>query len=136
MKMSERTKKYFWGRFLIVLDWIFCFGTALMFILIAASGVTPDPNGVTMKEKLGTILWGLGASIVPMIVLAIIVKDKIKPTVWMVDIVLANYLYGDLGMYIVLGIWLVSEYIIVPLSRRFATKYLINKELDIRSQNG
>ena len=68
------------------------------------------------------------------VVLSIIVKDRIKPTVWMIDIILANYLYGDLGMYIVLVIWFISEYIIVPLSKRFATKYLINKELDLREK--
>lgn len=131
--MSERTKKYFWGRFLIVLDWIACFGTVAIFILLAAGGVEPDPNGVTIKEKLGTIIWGLAASLLPMVVLAIIVKDKIKPTVWMADIILANYLYGNLGMYIVLAVWFVSEYVIVPLSKRFATKYLVNKELDLRT---
>ena len=133
MKISERTRKYKWGRFLIVLDWVFCFGTAAVFILMAVGGVQPDPNGITMKEKLGTIVWGLGASILPMVVLAIIVKDRIKPTVWMADIILANYLYGNLGMYIVLAIWFVSEYIIVPLSKRYATKYLVNKEIDLRT---
>lgn len=131
MKMSERTRKYFWGRFLIVLDWIACFGTAAVFILCCVSGAEGNAD---LKEKLGTIIWGLGASLIPMIVLSIIVKDRIKPTVWMIDIILANYLYGDLGMYIVLVIWFISEYIIVPLSKRFATKYLINKELDLRAK--
>lgn len=133
MKISEKTRKYKWRRFLIILDWVFCFGTAAVFILMAVGGVEPDPNGVTMKEKLGTIAWGFVGSLFPMVVLALIVRDRIKPTVWMADIILANYLYGNLGMYIVLGIWFVSEYIIVPLSKKDNTNYLINKQIDMRT---
>jgi hypothetical protein len=85
-----------------------------------------------MKEKMGTVLYGFGMSLIPVIVLAILVKDKIRPTVWMIDLILANYLYGSIGMYIVVGIWVIGEYIIAPLSKRFATLYLVNRELDKR----
>lgn len=129
MKISERTRKYKWGRLLFILDWVLCFGTALAFIITCASGAQGDES---LKEKLGTIVYGFGAGLIPMVVLAIIVKDKIRPTVWMIDIVLANYLYGSIGMYIVLGVWFIGEYIIMPLSKRFSTLYLVNREIDAR----
>ena len=129
MKISERTRKYKWGRLLFILDWVLCFGTALAFIITYASGAQGDES---LKEKLGTIVYGFGAGLIPMVVLAIIVKDKIRPTVWMIDIVLANYLYGSVGMYIVLGVWFIGEYIIMPLSKRFSTLYLVNREIDAR----
>ena len=50
----------------------------------------------------------------------------------MIDLILANYLHGSIGMYIVVGIWVIGEYIIAPLSKRFATLYLVNRELDKR----
>lgn len=132
MKMSKQTKKYRLGRFLFILDWICCFGVAAVLICMCIGGIQPDPNGVSMKEKLGTIIYGFGMSLLPMVVLAILVKDKIKPTIWMADLILANYLYGSIGMYIIVAVWLVCEYIIMPLSKRFSTLYIVNKEMDKR----
>lgn len=133
MKTSAQTKKYNIGRFLFILNWVLCFGTAIAFIIACASGMQPSSDGETMREKLGTIIYGFGASLIPMVVLAIIVKDKIRPTVWMADIVLANYLYGPVGMYIVLAIWFIGEYIIMPISHKMSTLYYVNREIDKRS---
>lgn len=130
--MSKQTKKYKIGRLLFILNWALCFGVAITLICMCLGGVQPDPNGVSMKEKMGTVIYGFGVSLVPVIVLAILVKDKIRPTVWMIDLILANYLYGSTGMYIVVGIWVIAEYIIMPLSKRFATLYLVNREIDRR----
>lgn len=130
--MSAQTKKYKLARLLFILNWALCFGVAITLVSLCLAGVQPDPNGVSMKEKMGTVLYGFGMSLIPVIVLAILVKDKIRPTVWMIDLILANYLYGSIGMYIVVGIWVIGEYIIAPLSKRFATLYLVNRELDKR----
>lgn len=132
MKISAQTRKYKLARLLFILNWALCFGVAITLVSLCLAGVQPDPNGVSMKEKMGTVLYGFGMSLIPVIVLAILVKDKIRPTVWMIDLILANYLYGSIGMYIVVGIWVIGEYIIAPLSKRFATLYLVNRELDKR----
>lgn len=132
MKMSKQTKIYKVGKCLYIIDWILVFGIAITLISMCLAGVEPDPNGLTMKEKMGTVIYGFGMSLLPVVVLAILVKDKIKPTVWMIDLILANYLYGSVGMYVVVGIWVVAEYIIMPLSNRFKTLYLVNKEIDKR----
>lgn len=132
MKISAQTRKYKLARFLFILNWALCFGVAITLVSLCLAGVQPDPNGVSMKEKMGTVLYGFGMSLVPVVVLAILVKDKIRPTVWMIDLILANYLYGSIGMYIVVGVWVIGEYIIAPMSKRFATLYLVNRELDKR----
>lgn len=132
MKISAQTRKYKLAKLLFILNWALCFGVAITLISLCLAGIQPDPNGVSMKEKMGTVLYGFGMSLVPVIVLAILVKDKIRPTVWMIDLILANYLYGSIGMYIVVGVWVIGEYIITPLSKRFSTLYLVNRELDKR----
>lgn len=132
MKISAQTRKYKLARLLFILNWALCFGVAITLVSLCLAGVQPDPNGVSMKEKMGTVLYGFGMSLIPVVVLAILVKDKIRPTVWMIDLILANYLYGSIGMYIVVGVWVIGEYIIAPLSKRFATLYLVNRELDKR----
>ena len=113
-----------------ITNWIMCFGLAIGLIIVFASGIEPDNE--TLKEKLGTIIYGIGLSLIPMIVLAILVKDKIRPTVWMIDIILSNYLFGSTMMYVTFAIWLVSEYVIGPLARHYRQLYVINKEIDRR----
>ena len=113
-----------------VINWIMCFGLAVGLIIVFASGIEPDDE--TLKEKLGTIIYGIGLSLIPIIVLAILVKDKIRPTVWMIDIILSNYLFGSAIMYVIFAIWLVSEYVIGPLARHYRQLYVINKEIDRR----
>ena len=111
-----------------VINWIMCFGLAVGLIIVFASGIEPDNE--TLKEKLGTIIYGIGLSLIPIIVLAILVKDKIRPTVWLIDIILSNYLFGSAIMYVTFAIWLVSEYVIGPLARHYRQLYVINKEID------
>ena len=113
-----------------IINWIMCFGLAVGLIIVFASGM--DPANEPLKEKLGTVIYGIGLSLIPMIVLAILVKDKIRPTVWMLDIILANYLFGSIVMYITFSIWLISEYVVGPLAKHYRELYLINKEIDRR----
>lgn len=117
-----------------MLSWLLCFGLAVGFVIafVAMNGSGGGENSATIEEKLGTIIYGFGLSLIPMLVLAIIVKDKIRPTVWMIDIILANYLFGSWMMYIVFVIWIIDQYVIAPLGKHYRQLYTINKEIDRR----
>lgn len=122
------------GILFTVLSWILCFGLAIAFIIafLAMNGNGNGEQSATMKEKFGTIIYGFGLSLIPMLVLSIIVKDKIRPTVWMIDVILANYLFGSWLMYVVFAIWLIDQYVIGPLGKHYRQLYTINKEIDRR----
>lgn len=135
MKKSKRTvdcKKVAVAMY--VLNWVLCFGLAIALVIafLITKDQAPTEDQATLQEKLGTIIYGIGLSLIPMVVLAIIVKDKIRPTVWMIDIILANYLFGEIAMYIVFAIWLVSEYVVGPVGKHYKSLYTINKEIDRR----
>ena len=117
-----------------ILSWLLCFGLAVGFVIafVAMNGSGGGENSATMEEKFGTIIYGFGLSLIPMLVLAIVVKDKIRPTVWMIDIILANYLFGSWMMYIVFAIWIIDQYVIGPLGKHYRQLYTINKEIDRR----
>ena len=117
-----------------ILSWLLCFGLAVGFVIafVAMNGSGGGENSATLEEKFGTIIYGFGLSLIPMLVLAIIVKDKIRPTVWMIDIILANYLFGSWMMYIVFAIWIIDQYVIDPLGKHYRQLYTINKEIDRR----
>lgn len=135
MKKSKRTvdcKKVAVAMY--VLNWVLCFGLAIALVIafLITKDQAPTEDQATLQEKLGTIIYGIGLSLIPMVVLAIVVKDKIRPTVWMIDIILANYLFGEIAMYIVFVIWLVSEYVVGPVGKHYKSLYTINKEIDRR----
>ena len=135
MKKSKRTvdcKKVAIAMY--VLNWVLCFGLAIALVIafLITKDQAPTEDQETLQQKLGTIIYGIGLSLIPMVVLAIIVKDKIRPTVWMIDIILANYLFGEIAMYIVFAIWLLSEYVVGPVGKHYKSLYTINKEIDRR----
>ena len=128
---SERTKKCKrLATLFTVISWFLCFGLAIVYVIVFATGM--DPAQPTIKEKLGIVIYGISLSLIPMLVLAILVKDKVRPTVWMLDVILANYLFGSVVMYVTFGIWVLDEYVIGPLGRHYRELYTINKEIDRR----
>ena len=112
-----------------VLSWVLCFGTAAFLVLLKVCGAE---QGTPLKETIGSVVYGWLVSNIPLVALSIIVKDKIRPVCWMVDVIMSNIVFGGIAIYIVFGIWVVDEYIISPLARSFHNKYVINKEIDIR----
>ena len=134
MKTERTIKCKKLGILFTILSWLLCFGLAVGFVIafVAMNGSGGGENSATMEEKFGTIVYGFGLSLIPMLVLAIVVKDKIRPTVWMLDIILANYLFGSWMMYIVFAIWIVDQYVIGPLGKHYRQLYTINKEIDRR----
>ena len=134
MKTERTIKCKRLGILFTALSWVLCFGLAVAFVIsfLAMNGSGNGEQSATMKEKFGTIIYGFGLSLIPMLVLSIIVKDKIRPTVWMIDVILANYLFGSWLMYVVFAIWLIDQYIIGPLGKHYRQLYTINKEIDRR----
>ena len=134
MKTERTIKCKRLGILFTALSWVLCYGLAVAFVisLLAMNGSGNGEQSETMKEKFGTIIYGFGLSLIPMLVLSIIVKDKIRPTVWMIDVILANYLFGSWLMYVVFAIWLIDQYVIGPLGKHYRQLYTINKEIDRR----
>lgn len=134
MKTERTIKCKRLGILFTALSWVLCFGLAVAFVIsfLAMNGSGNGEQSETMKEKFGTIIYGFGLSLIPMLVLSIIVKDKIRPTVWMIDVILANYLFGSWLMYVVFVIWLIDQYVIGPLGKHYRQLYTINKEIDRR----
>ena len=112
-----------------VLSWVLCFGTAAFLVLLKVCGAE---EGTPLKETIGSVVYGWLVSNIPLVALSIIVKDKIRPVCWMVDVIMSNIVFGGIAIYIVFCIWVIDEYIISPLARSFHNKYVINKEIDIR----
>ena len=114
-----------------ILSWFLCFGAAVFFIIFAfVSGmIRVDGSLVT---KIGTILYSFILSILPLVTIAVIVKNKVKPLVFTADVIVANVMFGSVGLYTMFVVWLLDTYVITPLYNKYKEKYAINKEIDKR----
>ena len=72
-----------------ILSWFLCFGAAAFFIIFAfASGMIGGDG--SLVTKMGTVLYSFMLSILPIVTIAVIVKNKVKPLVFTADVIVAN----------------------------------------------
>ena len=130
--MTPYTKKCKATRNILgILSWLLCFGAAAFFIIFAfASGMIGA--GGSLVTKMGTVLYGFMLSILPLVTIAVIVKNKVKPLVFTADVIVANVIFGTVGLYTMFMVWLLDTYVITPLYNKYKEKYAINKEIDKR----
>ena len=67
-----------------ILSWVLCFGTAAFLVLLKVCGAE---EGTPLKETIASVVYGWLVSNIPLVALSIIVKDKIRPVCWMVDVI-------------------------------------------------
>lgn len=91
-----------------------------------------DCNDVSIfSEQVKSIVTSVGITVIVGIAASIFIKDKIRTFVYMLSLVLSTIMYKDEGMYVVLAIWLIDEYVIYAFYKRYKRLYEIRKEIDL-----
>jgi len=138
MATSDRTKVLKKKRFLFfILSYGVWVATALFFTIFAFATLGKEQ---TMAQRIFGIfsadaqkwLVALGSTTIIALIGTIIVKDKMMTFVWMVTLVLAVMLFGKAGMFIVLIIWGIDDYVLLPMFKHYCHLVQINKEIDLR----
>lgn len=127
-RMKQLKKRKFW---LNVINYLLCYGTAVVLVLLKVIGAE---EGTPLKETLGTVVYGFIVAQLPLIAITVLVGTKIKPVVWMVDVVMANIVFGGPAIYFILGIWLIDEYVICPIANNTKIAYISSKEYAINKE--
>ena len=65
-------------------------------------------------------------------IIVFFIKNKARNTVWMANLILSVYLFGTTGMWFVLAIWALDEFVVLQLFKHYREKTSINKEIDKR----
>ena len=95
-------------------------------------GGTESTGKDILSEALKAQIISLSVTAIICLLLILIIKDKIRHTLYMLSIIIAAIIYKEVGMYIVAGIWFVDEYIIHALYKRYKNLITINTEIDLR----
>lgn len=116
----------------VIISYLLCFGTAISMIVYGfATGIFK--RGGSLEDKIGVIMYTFLLSIIPLVVLTLIAGRKVRPLVFMIDVVVANILFSSTGLYTMLMLWISDTYIFTPLAKYYKNKYYINKEIDKRN---
>lgn len=126
--MKQLKKRKFW---LTLINYLLCYGTAVVLILLKVIGAEA---GTPLKETLGTVVYGFIVAQLPLLAITVLVGSKIKPVVWMVNVVMSNIVFGGPAIYFILGIWLIDEYVICPIANNTKTAYISSKEYAINKE--
>lgn len=140
--VSERTKQVKKYRnifgLLSVLCWV---GVAIAVIIVVMTKLGANNNIADEGEALVQIGFSqslkdkavaLGVTTAIILISAIFIKEKVRTTIYLFSILLMRICIGEVGAYIVLGVFALDEYIFHPLYKHFSNKVTINKEIDLR----
>ena len=135
MKSSKRTKDCKKLCLIFRISSILCWlGVAIFAVISAFTKVAgSDKTGADiLSEALKTKIISLSITVIIGLIISLIIKEKARTTVYMLGLLCITVLYGEVAMYIVLGIWAVDEYVLFALYKRYKALTMINKEIDRR----
>ena len=134
-KLTKRTKD------VRKLSRIFFFVSLCCFVGVAIFTVIATFTRIGGSEKAGidilsesakTSLISLSISTVICVILTLFIKEKIRVAVYMLALVINSILFKETGMYIILAIWFIDEYVFTYLHKHYKQLTTINKEIDRR----
>ena len=104
-----------------------------MTVCLIAGGVNFNAlkDGVQVfTDEAKTIFLSMSITAIIGTVMTIFLKEGMRTFIWIVCVVLSSIVFGPVGMYIVLGIWLIDDYVIHKLFLHYKNKLSIRKEID------
>lgn len=104
-----------------------------MTVCLIAGGININAvhEGVQIfTDEAKTIFYSMTVTAMIGTVLTFFLKEGMRTFLWIVSVVLSSIVFGAVGMYIVLGVWLVDDYVIHKLFLYFKNKLSIRKEIE------
>jgi hypothetical protein len=104
-----------------------------MAVCLIAGGINFNAvkDGVQIfTDEAKTLFLSMSITAVIGTVLTFFLKEGMRTFIWVVCVVLASIVFGPVGMYIVLGTWLLDDYVIHKLFKHYQSKLSIRKEID------
>lgn len=104
-----------------------------MTVCLIAGGINFNAvkDGVQIfTDEAKTLFLSMSITAVIGTVLTFFLKEGMRTFIWIVCVVLSSIVFGAVGMYIVLGVWLLDDYVIHKLFKYYQNKLSIRKEIE------
>lgn len=132
---SDRTRECIRKKRLFTfLSWFLCFGVAVALFAYGFATKWNVGGDETMAHIKALLITGVIA-LLPVSILSLLVKDKLKPTIRMINVILAAYLVANWFMYVIGALMLFDTYVLSWLVQKYKTATIANKEIDKRYES-
>lgn len=104
-----------------------------MAVCLIAGGINFNAvkDGVQIfTDEAKTLFLSMSITAIIGTILTFFLKEGMRTFIWIVCVVLSSIVFGAIGMYIVLGTWLLDDYVIHKLFKYYQSKLSIRKEID------
>lgn len=135
MAVSEYTKKLKKLRnAFFIIDLVTYIGLTIIMVIAAISKVSGGNKASTQvfSQEVIRVVTSMTTTAIIGILLTIFIKDKARTTLFIINTIIGSIIWGATGMYVVLAIWFVEEYLFHALYKHYQNKVVINKEIDRR----
>lgn len=133
---SEITRNYKMRRNIALLIDILLFmgtcGFLVIYGFLTKFKMTTEPETNQIADAVVAVYGVLLISFLIGGIIVFFIKNKARNTVWMANLILSVYLFGTTGMWFVLAIWALDEFVVLQLFKHYREKTSINKEIDKR----
>jgi len=134
--MSDITIQYKKNRNLFFVLSLICWfglcGFLIIYGLCVAFKPTTEVNETT--EALKTLFMPLIVTYGIAIILVFFIREKIRNTVWIINIIISAAVLGVEFMYVAIALFALDEFVFRPLYNYNKNKYSINLEIDKRNE--
>lgn len=134
--VSKFTKNYRNKRNIaLLIDILLFMGTAAFLVIygfITKFKQDDSPEAGQISQAVIAVYGSLLLTLIIGLFVVYFIKNKARNTVWMANTVLSVYLFGTTGMWVILAIWAVDEFIVTNLFKHYREKASINLEIDKR----
>ena len=118
-----------------VLFGIISYATLFVTMLVCLIGGGVNFNAVrdgvqVFTDEAKTLFLSMSITAIIGTILTIFLKEGMRTFIWIVCVVLGSIVFGAVGMYIILGVWLIDDYVIHKLFIHWKSKLSIRKEID------
>ncbi len=104
-----------------------------MVVCLIAGGINFNAvkDGVQIfTDEARTLFLSMSITAIVGTILTFFLKEGTRTFIWVVCVILSSIVFGPVGMYIVLGVWLIDDYVIHKLFKYYQSKLSIRKEID------
>lgn len=132
MEHSERYKSLKKKSIILgIISYAALFITMAVCLIAGGININTVHEGVQIfTDEAKTIFYSMTVTAMVGTVLTFFLKEGMRTFLWIVCVVLSSIVFGAVGMYIVLGVWLVDDYVIHKLFLYFKNKLSIRKEIE------
>ena len=114
-----------------VISYAALFITMLVCLIGGGINFNAVKDGVQVfTDEAKTVFLSMSITAIIGTVMTIFLKEGMRTFIWIVCVVLGSIVFGPVGMYIVLGVWLIDDYVIHKLFLHFKNKLSIRKEIE------